>query len=303
MLTNVKNECAVNGIVYDFGRFGLTEKDGKIYGSVIVLVDEPTETTVEVHFLPQSKVYKTGKENTTYEALKELMDTKKTIAAVGKKDAAKVRCTCKLSTNIYYSAPQGKTELELHEPLQVQGSFLHIDENAVPSVGFNVDALIKSLAPIADANGNATDSYRVNMEIFDDYRKMFRPLTLKLSDPSGIAVFTRNVESPNYYTTISGTMINRVIQAASSAGDMEFGSAAVVSTSRPVRDILITGASAPKEFDMSDEELLAVKNNRNEQLNEAKKRAENAKGSKANVTSATSNTAASVSTASTGFDF
>lgn len=295
MLNNVTNECAINGYVYDFGRFGLNikkdaEHGDKIYGSIIVLVDEPTDTTVEVHFFPQGKEYKSGKENATYLALKELMDNKNTIAAVGKSKAAKVRCTCKLSTNIYYSANKAKqNELELHEPLQVQGSFLHIDDNAVPFVGFNVDALIKSLTPINDANGEPSADYRVNIEIFDDYRKIFRPLTMKISDPAGVAVFTRNVEDQPYYTTIAGTIVNRTIQKATQSGEMEFGQATVISQPREVRDILITGAkTATKGFNMSDEEMVSVKNNRKVQLNDALKRAEERANNKAATSTATS---------------
>ena len=276
MINNIVNECTVSGYLYGFGRFGLTERDGKIGGSLVVLVDENTDTTVEVNFIPQSPTYKSGKENNTYSALKELMEKEPTIEKVGKEKAAKVRCNCRITTNPYYSVPKGRAGagLELHEPMQIQGSFLHVDNKVEPYVGFNVDVLIEDIAEI-EKNDEPTGEYMVSMKTYDDYRKFFRPLKMKITDPSGIAVIQQNLQTEeHYYTTISGTIVSKTVHREKGNSDMAFGSVATISKDYTTTDILIIGATPAKEFPVTEEEAQTLKNNRTTFLNERKQKAE-----------------------------
>ena len=276
MINNVVNECTVSGCLYGFGRFGLTERDGKISGSLVILVDEATDTTVEVNFIPQSPTYKSGKENNTYSALKELMEKEPTIEKVGKEKAAKVRCNCRITTNPYYSVPKGNpgAGLELHEPMQIQGSFLHVDNKVEPYVGFNVDVLIEDITEI-EKNDEPTGEYMVSMKTYDDYRKFFRPLKMKITDPSGIAVIQQNLQTEEYYyTTISGTIVSKTVRREKGNSDMAFGSVATISKDYTTTDILIIGATPAKEFPVTEEEAQTLKNNRTTFLNERKQKAE-----------------------------
>ena len=260
------NECSISGLVYDFGKFGVKERpDGSISGSLMILTDPKNETVVEVNFIPQKPVYKSGKENTTYEALKQLMETKATVANVGEKKAAKVRCTCRVSTNIYFMASRSKhDEMEQHETLQYSGSFLHIDENAQPYMGFNMDCVIASVVPCNQDEPNGEQ--RVRIKFYDDYYHMFRFANMKVVDPAGIAVFQREVEDQPYYATISGTVVNHVVEKREDSSAMEFGAAAVTATPRAYKDTIITGVTPRKEYPFSEDEDKESANNRKEFL-------------------------------------
>lgn len=287
MINKVVNECTVSGYLYGFGRFEPAERDGKISGSIVVLVNEETDTTVEVNFVSQSPTYKSGKENNTYLALKELIAKEPTIEKVGKEKAAKVRCNCKITTNPYYSVPKGNpgAGLELHEYMQIQGSFLHLDDNVKPYIGFNVDVLIEDITEI-ERNDEPTGEYMVSMKTYDDYRKFFRPLKMKITDPSGIAVIQQNLQTEEYYyTTISGTIASKTVRREKGNSDMAFGSVATVSRDYTTTDILIIGATAAKEFPVTEEEAQTLKNNRTTFLNERKQKAEERNASTSTPTS------------------
>lgn len=276
MIDKVTNECTVSGYLYSFGRFGITERDGKISGSIVVQVDDDNDTTVEVNFIPQSPTYKSGKENNTYAVLKTLMEESPTIEKVGKERAIKVRCNGRITTNPYYSAPRGQAngQLELHEPMQIQGSFLHIDNNVEPYIGFNIDVLVESINEIVKAD-TPTGEYLVRMKTYDDYRKFLRPLAMKIVDPAGIAVIQQNVDSGvPYYTTISGTIKSNTVRRDNGNENMEFGKSATVSNNYTVTDTIIIGATAPKEYPVTEEEAMTMKNNRTTFLNERKQKAE-----------------------------
>lgn len=287
MINKVVNECTVSGYLYGFGRFEPAERDGKISGSIVVLVNEETDTTVEVNFVSQSPTYKSGKENNTYLALKELIAKEPTIEKVGKEKAAKVRCNCRITTNPYYSVPKGNpgAGLELHEYMQIQGSFLHLDDNVKPYIGFNVDVLIEDITEI-ERNDEPTGEYMVSMKTYDDYRKFFRPLKMKITDPSGIAVIQQNLQTEEYYyTTISGTIASKTVRREKGNSDMAFGSVATVSRDYTTTDILIIGATAAKEFPVTEEEAQTLKNNRTTFLNERKQKAEERNASTSTPTS------------------
>ena len=287
MINKVVNECTVSGYLYGFGRFEPAERDGKISGSIVVLVNEETDTTVEVNFVSQSPTYKSGKENNTYLALKELIAKEPTIEKVGKEKAAKVRCNCRITTNPYYSVPKGNpgASLELHEYMQIQGSFLHLDDNVKPYIGFNVDVLIEDITEI-ERNDEPTGEYMVSMKTYDDYRKFFRPLKMKITDPSGIAVIQQNLQTEEYYyTTISGTIASKTVRREKGNSDMAFGSVATVSRDYTTTDILIIGATAAKEFPVTEEEAQTLKNNRTTFLNERKQKAEERNASTSTPTS------------------
>lgn len=287
MINKVVNECTVSGYLYGFGRFEPAERDGKISGSIVVLVNEETDTTVEVNFVSQSPTYKSGKENNTYLALKELIAKEPTIEKVGKEKAAKVRCNCRITTNPYYSVPKGNpgAGLELHEYMQIQGSFLHLDDNVKPYIGFNVDVLIEDITEI-ERNDEPTGEYMVSMKTYDDYRKFFRPLKMKITDPSGIAVIQQNLQTEEYYyTTISGTIASKTVRREKGNSDMAFGSVATVSRDYTTTDILIIGATAAKEFPVTEEEAQTLKNNRTTFLNEKKQKAEERNASTSTPTS------------------
>lgn len=274
MINKVTNECNISGKLYGFGRFGLKkdESDGKIRGSIVVLTDAETQNVVEINFLPQSPTYKSGKENNNYSVLEQIIDEEKTVERVGEKDAISVRVSCSLATNPYYTK-QGN-EFVLYEPVQVKGNFIHIDAKARPAAVFNIDCLVQSIDPEVNFKGEETSNRILKVQVFDDYRKMFYPLTFKMEMPEGIAFIEREYTPGESYVTLSGEVINRTVEQAPVENEtMGFGERAQVNRPRTIREYLITGGTAPKDFLMNDEEMTAVRQARETFLAEAKNRA------------------------------
>lgn len=274
MINKVTNECNISGKLYGFGRFGLKkdEKDGKIRGSIVVLTDAETQNVVEINFLPQSPTYKSGKDNNNYTVLNEIITEEKTVEKVGEKDAISVRVSCSLSTNPYYT--KQNDEYVLSEPAQIKGNFIHIDAKAKPSAVFNIDCLVQSIAPEVNFSGEETSNRILNVQVFDDYRKLFFPLKFKMEMPEGIAFIEREYVQGESYVTLSGEIINRTVeQAPAENEDMGFGERAQVNRPRTIREYLITGGTTPREFPMDEEEMAAARQARETFLAEAKNRA------------------------------
>lgn len=274
MINKVTNECNISGKLYGFGRFGLKrdENDGKIRGSITVLTDAETQNVVEINFLPQSPTYKSGKDNNNYNVLKQIIEEEKTVERVGEKDAISVRVSCSLSTNPYYT--KQNDEYVLSEPAQIKGNFIHIDAKAKPSAVFNIDCLVQSITPEVNFSGEETSNRILKVQVFDDYRKHFFPLTFKMEMPEGIAFIEREYTQGESYVTLSGEIINRTIEQAPAENEnMGFGERAQVNKPRTIREYLITGGTTPREFLMDEEEMAQARQARETFLAEAKNRA------------------------------
>lgn len=277
MTEKFKNEVAVSGKLFGFGRFGLKmDKEGRISGSIIVLTDEKTQNTVEVQFIPQSATYKSGKANSTYEALKQIMENedKATIEKAG--DAAwSVRIDGDLSNRMYHSKRQGSSDYDLHEMTQIRGSFLHIDSNAKPYVGFNIDVLFGAVTREVLEDGTDKGTAIVTARAYDDYRAYFYPIRFTIDNPLGINALEGF--APNTKTTLSGRFVNQVIEVEeASNAEMAFGESAKVTAPKRIFQILITGATPAIPVEFTEEEQKAFKNNREalilDSLNRAKEK-------------------------------
>ena len=301
MNVKFKNEVAVSGKLFGLGRFGLkTDKEGRISGSVIVLTDEKTQNTVEVNFAPQSPTYKSGKANSTYEALKQIMEheNEATIEKAG--DAAwSVRIDGDLSNRMYHTKKQNSSEYDLHELTQVRGSFLHIDSNAKPYIGFNVDVLFTGITRDILEDGTDKGTATVTAHAYDDYRNYFYPVRFSIDNPLGINALEGF--PPKSKTTLSGRFVNQVIEVEEAPNsEMAFGEAAKVTAPKKIFQILITGATPAIPVEFTEEEEKAFKNNREAQILDSLNRA---KDKDASGKQSASKAAAAPVVKSSGSDF
>lgn len=274
MNVKFKNEVAVSGKLFGLGRFGLKmDKEGRISGSVIVLTDEKTQNTVEVNFIPQAATYKSGKANSTYEALKQIMEheNEATIEKAG--DAAwSVRIDGDLSNRMYHTKKQGSSEYDLHELTQIRGSFLHIDSNAKQYIGFNIDVLFGGVIRDILEDGTDKGTATVTARAYDDYRNYFYPVRFSIDNPLGINALEGF--APNSKTTLSGRFVNQVIEVEEApSSEMAFGEAAKVTAPKKIFQILITGATPAIPVEFTEEEQKAFKNNREAQIVDSLNRA------------------------------
>lgn len=283
MINKAQNDGTVSGKLYGFGRFGLEkiEKDGeiKIRGSINVLTDEVTNNVVEVNFLPQSPTYKSGKTNNNFKVLEKIINAKDTgtVEAVGVSKAISVRMTASLSTNPYYTKEETEADgYRLVEPFQIKGNFIHIDDAAKPYCGFNVDCLIKDITDGKNSDGVEDGSKVLKVDVFDDYRQFFFPLTLQVEDMAGASyistTYSAGEKEDATYATLTIKPVSTTVEVTSSE-EMGFGESAVT-TQRSIRKLVVIGAKPPKEeVPMTEEDWTKVAQNRIENLATAKNRA------------------------------
>lgn len=303
MLSKVKNNGNINGKLHSFGRFPIEKKDADTFkgGSFNVLVSSGTdqEVVVEVKFFPQSRVFKNKKENSNFEFLEKLMNAK-TITQDGINAADSVRLTTQISSNQYYK--EEGSDWRLVEFAENTMAFGHLDSAAKPIAAFEVDALVTAFDE--EIFGDApTGRYVLKGQVFNDYRKVFMPVSFIVEGADKINYIASNYTPGEAYVTLHGEITSRTFESNSSQETVGFGEVAIERTSSR-REYLITGGTPPREMDMTDEDMAQVKANRELLLSEAKNYAIERKGKQKNgsVISGTKTTTASAKKTG-GFEF
>lgn len=273
MIVKPINEITVKGKLMGFGRFGLEEKvnangETKIYGSILVATDAKGLNIVEAHFMPQAKLTSKGKENKNYSTLKKIIEEKNTIEKVGLNKASAIKINGNLTVNSYYKMNTANSEPLLVEETQIKGSFIEFDNKAadIPSCGFNLQCLIQNISQELSITGEETGREDVRIQVFDDYKKIFMPMLLKVENPEYIAYINSAYTPMESYTILSGVVNIRTIERNEDDGQMAFGESAKVNKPKTFTEFMITGGKLPEEMNMTEEEMEKVKQNRNLEL-------------------------------------
>ena len=279
MIKKVNNYVTINGKFFGLGRNSLTRMDdGRIRGAISIMTDAETKNTVDVEFIPQKETYSTGKPNPNYAILDRILNGE--VASVetdGEAKASKLRITAQIETNPYYTSEND--QLVLKEFPQVRGNFIHIDDKAKDSHGFSVDALVNSVEDRLDRNGEETGEIELGVSIFNDYRQFWMPVKMIVREPMAIDYIRMNYVPNESYVTVSGEIINQVVETEAESTEMGFGEQ-TVSSSFTLREMVIVGGTVPRDLPMTDEEMDKVRGNRETYLAERKAYAEeNSKGS------------------------
>lgn len=276
-MKKVNNYVTVEGKLFGMGRRPLKRlDDGRIAGSIAIQTTRPDESnehnTVELNFMPQGPTYKSGKKNRTYEALQSILESGKTVEAVGYSDASAFNITGDISGNAFYTQ-QG----ELVETYEIRGGFINSRNGGSlrPHTGFRVDTLITSIEDKIDKEGNVLGK-TIRGQVYDDYRKFFFPVTFTVEDEDAIDFIVANYIPGETYTTLDGEVINKVIEEEGTPTG--FGESSIPTT-RTVKELLITGGGVSGTLPMSDEKFEEARQNRETYLAEQKARTQEKKGS------------------------
>lgn len=277
-----------------------------IAGTLDVAVDEEGLNVITTHFTYVTEMTKAGKKNSTFAALKKIMDEGKTWIADGKENAMKVKIDTALSLNDFYTPDDTLVSVKRNE-----GGFVTIVDKLCDISErnkFSVDMVITNVKRIeADAEKNIEKDYvSVRGAIFN-FRNDLLPVDFVVRNEAGMKYFEDLEATPSapIYTKVWGK-ITCETSMIEEKEESAFGESAVNIRERKVKEWIITGtAKVPYDFGdsevMTAEELTKAMQDRQVHLADVKKTNEEYRAKKASGNATPTMAEAAVSKG--GFDF
>ena len=256
-----------------------------ISGTVEVSVDEEGLNVIPVHFTYVTETTNSGKKNSTYTALKRIIDEDRTIVSVGKDEAFKVRIDTALALNDFYSNEQ------LVSVKTNEGGFLSIVNtlcNEKERNTWEADMVITGCNIIeADPERNIDEDYMQIRGAIFNFRNEVLPMDFVLRNKDGFKHFEDMEASPSdpTFTKVWGR-INCLTKTTTVEEETAFGEAAVRTYERKVKEWEITGTPKVISYDFGGEDLTAEEltkamQDREIKLADIKKRSDEYKAQKA----------------------
>ena len=260
-----------------------SENYGKefINGTLDVATDDAGMNVIQVHYSYVTPTTKQGKGNVSYNALKQIIDSGKTIMNDGLDQATCVRLTPSIALHDFY--PQGGDEL-VTTPRH-EGGFVTILRGPAelpPEAErnkFECDALITNVFVVEknEERGIEEDYVQLKGCIFN-FRNDILPMTFVVRHPAAMKYFENAGIDPSnpMYTGIRGYIENRTVKIEKTV-ESAFGEDAVDTVERRVRNWVINHANKVP-YDFGAEEILTAADiqkameNRNVYLAEIKAR-------------------------------
>lgn len=288
-----------------------------IGGTIDVATDDDCLNIVTVRFgFVQAIWGKSGKKNSTFDVLKDLIDNGKTILSDGPDNATVVQIDGSVALNDFY--PEGSDEVVAAK--QVSGSFVNIitlnklDPDELKRNKFTVDMLINGTRLVeADEEKHINNDYLVVKGAIFDYRGAILPVEFVVKNQGGMQYFeSLDASSTNpTFTKVWGTIKNETITTTKEE-ESAFGEPQVTTSTRNVREWIITGTSKPDavyeigdaENGVTADEIKKAMADREIHLAEVKKNNESYRASRNAGSTSTTPNAASAATINTGsFNF
>lgn len=269
-----------------------------IGGTIDIAVDDAGLNVVQVHFTYVTAVTSTGKANSTYPVLKQIIESGKTWIEHGPEAAMKLRVDTSLSVNDFYS--QDGT---LVSAKQNEGGFVTIVSSLAPEGErneFKTDMLITKVTHVdADPERNIEDDYVVLKGAVFNFRNDLLPVDFIVRNPEGMRYF-EDLEVSNsnpVFTKVWGKINSNTVRTERRE-ESAFGGDSVQTFERKVKEWVVTGTNkVPYDFGdetvMTMEDVKVMVQNREVALSAIKKRTEEWRASKSAAPSASPNVVAS----------
>lgn len=237
-----------------------------ISGKINIATDNACCNVVTMEYTFITPTTSTGKADSRWTTLKQIIDNGKTVEANGKDNATVVRVTGSLALNEFFTKGTDSNEESLVQAKKNDASFIDIipveklnpDENKRNT--FEVDMYINNIRKI-DANEERNipaDYIELSGAIFN-FKNDYLPVTFKVKDVNGIKFFEAfDIAASNpVFTKVWGNIISESI-SVERVEEAGFGEAKVNVSERKNKEYVITGTQkAPYEFD--DEKTLTKK--------------------------------------------
>lgn len=259
------NRVKLVGKVYDHNLAmkvtGATSKNpgtNYIGGSLDIATDEDCLNVVTVNYTYVAETTKTGSKNSTYTALKNIIEGGKTVVAVGADEATCVTVDTALALNDFYSekAKTDKNPNGLVSAKRCDGGFITINSKLADGYknNFECDMLINGTIFVeADPEKHIdADFLRVKGATFN-FRGDFMPVEFVVKSAGGIKYFEslEATTSNLVFTKVWGEIKSQTI-VDKREEENAFGEPAVKEYTRNVREWIITG-SAKEPYEIGDE--------------------------------------------------
>lgn len=268
-----------------------------ITGTISVATDEACTNIVPVHYTYVIATTRKGKKNSVFETLSDIIDGKlKTVMAVGKDAATKVRIDTSIGLNEFYSDRNGKEELVSVK--RNESGFIHVSntiaENEAQRNTFKADMLITGARQVeADEEKNIPEKVIIKGAIFD-FGNNLLPVEFTVTSAGGMNYFL-GLEPSNQnpiFTWVSGTQISETI-VKKITEESAFGDDYVREVTNTRKDFMVTSASKEpyawdEEGSITAKELQEAIAARETYLATVKQRADEYKASKASAAAAPS---------------
>lgn len=228
-----------------------------IAGTLDIATDEEGLNVVQVHFTFVTETTSKGNKNSTYTALKKIIDEGKCWLTDGKDAATKVKIDTALALNDFFT--QDDTHISVK---QNEGGFVTIinelcAENERNT--FMTDILITDVKHI-DANPEkniAADYVSVRGAVFN-FKNDILPVEFVVKNPAGMKYFEDLDAAPSnpIYTKVWGRIVSESIEVQRTE-ESAFGEASVSTSKRNVKEWVVTG-TAKVPYDFGDEQVMTV---------------------------------------------
>lgn len=229
-----------------------------IAGDLDIAVDEAGLNVVTIHYSYITETYKNGKPNTTYAALKRIIDNpEKTWINGGKDNAFKVQCTgVAIAVNDFIAGDGTKVAALRNENgfCSIVNEIAETDRNK-----FTTDMLITKVTHIdADPEKNIEKDFVTISGCIFGYGPVVIPATFNVRNEAGMKYFEDLDVTPSnpIFTKVWGHINCRTIKTERTE-ESAFGEAAVQTYERKSREYVVTG-TAKVAYDFGDEEVLTV---------------------------------------------
>ena len=325
-MRKIVNKEHIEGRLYDFD---LAEKQvqntgSKFYGSsfiagsIDIATDEAGLNIVQIHYVFVQPTTSTGKTNSTYTALKDIMTNGKTWIKDGVEAATLIKADPSFALNDFFTKNGTGDELTLVSAKRNQNGFISIakslNENEALRSTFEVDMLINGTTYIeANPEKNIDADYLIVKGAVFDYRDAIMPVEFIVKDPNGIKYFESldaSASNPTF-TKVWGTISSSTIVTRKEE-ESAFGAPTVKEYTKTVREWVITGTSRPdavyeigdEKNGITEEEVKTALSNREIYLAGEKKKTEDYLAQRATGNTAAPATNATIAPATAGgFNF
>lgn len=256
-----------------------------ISGNLEIAVDEEAMNVIPVHFTYVTETTKSGGKNSTFVALKKIIDEGKAWITDGKDAATKVKIDTALALNDFYAQDDSLVSVKTNE-----GGFVTIVTelcNEGERNTFSTDMLITSVTGVdVDEEKNIKEPYVSVRGFVFNFRNDILPVEFIVRNQAGMKYFMDLdvTQAEPIYTKVWGK-INCTTTMVEKTEESAFGEAAIKTYEKKTKEWTITGtAKIPYDFDddnvLTREEVTKACQDREVMLAEKKKQRDEWQASK-----------------------
>lgn len=266
MKKNMNNRSHIEGLLYQHSlELKVSGENSKnpgtefISGTIEIATDDKLLNIVPVHFTYSTATTSTGKSNTSYAILLNIINgTYGSVMGGGKDSAVKLSIDSNINLNEFYSDRTGKEELVSVK--RNEGGFVRVvnELNADEKMRntFDVDIVITNVRHVdADDEKKIAEKAIIKGAIFD-YKKALLPVEFSATNPHAMDYFESLGASPKtpVFTQIKGRQISETV-VNTITEESAFGEPQVREVKSSHKDFVVTWAR-PEPYEWDDESTI-----------------------------------------------